>query len=225
MKKIIVLIPIFLLSLMTISTSAEVINGNFETGDFTGWETIGNATIVDEGYGTNVYNGNFQALLRTNGGAPKNELLEFVGAWPSSWFWTQPIIEGSAIKTTIQLEDFQSFKFVSKFLTNVAEEVEVGGDYGLAYFIFIKSSGGGGTSLIGNNFRPYRGNIPLISSYTEFQFEQESWFSSQRDIYEPLTITFSVFVADFGNSTEGHGLLIDELETFFNTPRLIENAR
>ncbi|MEO0377884.1 MAG: PEP-CTERM sorting domain-containing protein [Cyanobacteria bacterium P01_A01_bin.17] len=40
-------------------------NGSFETGDFSGWETIGNATITDSSFGIDPTDGNSQALLTT----------------------------------------------------------------------------------------------------------------------------------------------------------------
>ncbi|WP_299408196.1 PEP-CTERM sorting domain-containing protein [Acaryochloris sp. IP29b_bin.148] len=38
-------------------------NGSFEAGDFSGWETIGNTSIVDSAFGINPTEGNSQAYL------------------------------------------------------------------------------------------------------------------------------------------------------------------
>lgn len=40
-------------------------NGSFETGDFSGWETIGNTRIVDSNFGIDPMEGNSQAYLAT----------------------------------------------------------------------------------------------------------------------------------------------------------------
>lgn len=40
-------------------------NGSFETGDFSGWETIGNTSIVDSNFGIDPTEGNSQAYLAT----------------------------------------------------------------------------------------------------------------------------------------------------------------
>ncbi|WP_233501841.1 PEP-CTERM sorting domain-containing protein [Acaryochloris thomasi] len=40
-------------------------NGSFETGEFSGWETVGNATIADSSFGIDPTDGNSQALLAT----------------------------------------------------------------------------------------------------------------------------------------------------------------
>lgn len=38
-------------------------NGSFETGDFSGWETIGNTSVVDSNFGIDPTEGNSQAYL------------------------------------------------------------------------------------------------------------------------------------------------------------------
>jgi|GEM_PF-1494288 len=38
-------------------------NGSFETGDFSGWETIGNVRITDSNFGNGPTDGDFQAVL------------------------------------------------------------------------------------------------------------------------------------------------------------------
>jgi hypothetical protein len=46
-------------------TSGTIVNGSFGTGDFTGWSTIGNTSVVNSDFGINSTNGPFQALLTT----------------------------------------------------------------------------------------------------------------------------------------------------------------
>jgi hypothetical protein len=46
-------------------TSGIIVNGSFGTGDFTGWSTIGNTSVVTSDFGISSTNGPFQALLTT----------------------------------------------------------------------------------------------------------------------------------------------------------------
>jgi hypothetical protein len=46
-------------------TSGTIVNGSFGTGDFTGWSTIGNTSIVTSDVGISSTNGPFQALIST----------------------------------------------------------------------------------------------------------------------------------------------------------------
>ena len=46
-------------------TSGSIINGSFGTGDFTGWSTIGNTSIVNSSFGIVPSSGQYEALLST----------------------------------------------------------------------------------------------------------------------------------------------------------------
>ncbi|WP_165223043.1 PEP-CTERM sorting domain-containing protein [Aquisphaera insulae] len=46
-------------------SSGSLANGSFETGDFDGFATIGNASVVMSAFGTGPTNGRYQALLTT----------------------------------------------------------------------------------------------------------------------------------------------------------------
>jgi hypothetical protein len=46
-------------------TSGSIINGSFGTGDFTGWSTIGNTSVVNTSFGISPSSGNFEAFLST----------------------------------------------------------------------------------------------------------------------------------------------------------------
>src|SRR6266542_4734666 len=49
--------------LAPVMAQADLINGGFETGNFTGWKTIGDALVVDSSIGTAPGGGNYQALI------------------------------------------------------------------------------------------------------------------------------------------------------------------
>ena len=46
-------------------TSGSIINGSFGTGDFTGWSTIGNTSVVNSSFGISPSSGNDAAFLST----------------------------------------------------------------------------------------------------------------------------------------------------------------
>ncbi len=46
-------------------TSGTIVNGSFGTGDFTGWSTIGNTSVVTSDVGISPSNGSYQAFLST----------------------------------------------------------------------------------------------------------------------------------------------------------------
>ena len=46
-------------------TSGTIVNGSFGTGDFTGWSTIGNTSVVTSDFGINPTDGTFQAFIST----------------------------------------------------------------------------------------------------------------------------------------------------------------
>lgn len=46
-------------------TGGTLTNGLFSTGDFTGWSTIGNTSVVTAAFGISPTNGSYQALLST----------------------------------------------------------------------------------------------------------------------------------------------------------------
>jgi hypothetical protein len=60
MKKLLIALT-FLLA--PVIAQADLINGGFETGNFTGWQTIGDALVVDSTIGTAPAGGTYQALI------------------------------------------------------------------------------------------------------------------------------------------------------------------
>jgi hypothetical protein len=65
-----VLIPLGLSSLCVASPSyAAIINGGFETGDFTEWTIIGNTTIETAEFGSGPTEGTYEALVTNSSGS------------------------------------------------------------------------------------------------------------------------------------------------------------
>src|SRR5690606_37939120 len=59
---------------------AQVLNGSFESGDFTGWEALGATSVVSASAGVQPTDGTFQASIATGTGAvPAAEIEAFAG--------------------------------------------------------------------------------------------------------------------------------------------------
>jgi hypothetical protein len=100
---------------------AGPINAGFETGDFTGWSTFGQTSVVTSAFGVTPTEGKFQALLTTGGNAGGTAGLEsFLGlsAGALNTLVGQPVIQGSGIKQTFAATPGEKISFNWNFLTN-----------------------------------------------------------------------------------------------------------
>lgn len=70
MKKLLALLGALVLSLTPTLALANLMNGGFETGDLTGWVTIGDASIQTSTFGSGPTKGTYQAVLT-------NDTLEY----------------------------------------------------------------------------------------------------------------------------------------------------
>ncbi|MEC4983844.1 MAG: hypothetical protein SAJ37_17645 [Oscillatoria sp. PMC 1068.18] len=98
-----------------------IINGSFETGQFTGWETLGNTSIQTTGFGTGLTAGNFQALLSTEYPTyPDANIETFLGLASGSLDSLNFVntTGGSAIKQKFTAKAGDILTFNWNFLTN-----------------------------------------------------------------------------------------------------------
>lgn len=111
------------------SAEAIVLNGGFETGDFSnGWIPIGDASIVTDAYGVAPVEGSFQALITTRSGSVPDTcsifypvcLESFLELPPGTLDTLEPkgVVEGSAIKQTITVRAGDTLSFSWNFLSN-----------------------------------------------------------------------------------------------------------
>lgn len=64
----------------TPSTNPTLLNGGFETGNLTGWTTLGESSIQTSAFGSSPTEGRFEALLSTGGTTFADSILEeFIG--------------------------------------------------------------------------------------------------------------------------------------------------
>lgn len=116
-------------SLPTPSTNPTLLNGGFETGNLTGWATLGESSIQTSAFGSSPTEGRFEALLSTGGTTFADSILEeFIGLNSGSLdnIANQNIeiplkfdaTEGSAIRQTFTAKAGDILSFDWNFLHN-----------------------------------------------------------------------------------------------------------
>lgn len=166
MKKSMLILGFISLLFSNTLNAAPIINGGFEYGDFTGWETIGNAQIIDGNLESPSYHGDYYALLSTAGGVSLDELYDFMG---NQYFGFVEHLHGhfvsaSAIKATFT-EEIQGFNYaIKKSIDNLSESF---GCIGMSVF------DSDGNFLGGEEF----GNVP----------PSDDWNSCFRALNNPTT--------------------------------------
>jgi hypothetical protein len=107
------------------SAHAASVNAGFETGDFTGWDRIGNTSIQGSGFGSGPAEGNYDALISApadNSDALPSDLETFLGLSSGSLDGINgPIYHGSAIKQTFSGNAGEALSFQWNFLTNESQ--------------------------------------------------------------------------------------------------------
>lgn len=219
MKKIVFILSITMVLICSSLANAAVINGGFETGDFTGWEVIGDAKIVDSTYGTNVRRGQYQALLTTGTNAvPLIDVLTFLNIDVDVFLIWHPQYstdwKASAIKTTIAnpSDDRVYCRFDAKNLSN-------GGPLyskeGFGYGMQLNEQGRGGLARVSVNSQgDFNNYYNYVDSLTPFNYESNEWLSRTDLGYSPVyTIAFMVFQKPGDFNTSGYGMLIDNVSS------------
>lgn len=109
------------------ASHAAVVNGSFETGNFSDWNTSGQASLETSSFGVTPVNGSYQAVLQTCvfvGACDDNQPLtnakdleSFLGL-SGNQLSNLSVVEGSAIKQTITANAGDVFSFSWNFLTD-----------------------------------------------------------------------------------------------------------
>lgn len=223
---------------------AAIVNGGFEDG-LTGFEAIGDVTTVGADFGVRPSEGNFQAFLSTAfqevvgldenfvpivggnaaiapfiSGVPNlEEFLElpsdFLGNSPFGNLATGDVIEGSAIRRSLQGRAGQTLTFAYNFLTD--EFVGENADPTFNDFAFVTVKNNAGFNQI----------LPLASTVSSTFRASDSVFFDETG-YQRFSFTFptsdeytfGIGVVDVGEPTIISGLLVDEVEVPETTPTL-----
>jgi hypothetical protein len=208
--KLSTLISATAISLLASSTSASgvVLNGSFETGDFTDWTTTGDTSIQDSGFGVTPTNGNYQAALQTHAimtGTSAAGLESFLGL-SSGTLTNSGATEGSAIQQTIGANTGDVLSFDYNFLTD-----EVPGNSDFNDFAFF---------TLNNNFISLADTLsPELFSPSFSSFAAETGYQSFSYTFTNSgTYTLGFGVVDVDNTGGGDtgvnsGLLVDNVKT------------
>ncbi|MGD1910851.1 MAG: calcium-binding protein [Rivularia sp. (in: cyanobacteria)] len=181
------------------------INGGFETGDFTAWETIGDTSIETAEFGVIPTQGDFQALLTTDFGSVSDDILEnFLGlnSGDIDGIGNGDATQGSALRKTITVEAGDVLSFDFNFLTNETtfdSDPETFNDFGFVSIAPNSSSELADTGTF------------LISSPTEF-FEETDYDNFTFEFSEAGTYTVGIGVVDSQDTIVDSGLLVDNLK-------------
>ncbi len=182
---------------------SPALNLGFETGNFTDWNTIGDARIETAAFGSNPTEGEFQALITTGTGALSDtELESFLGldAGDLDALGNGNATEGSALKLTpitVQAGDTLSFDW--NFLTS---EFTPDGTYNDFGFVSIASGSVSELADTNSDFVPFTGGFASETGYGSFAYE----FTTAG------TYTIGLGVTDVSDSAVDSALLVDNFQ-------------
>ena len=179
--------------------SAQLVNGGFETGNFTGWATTGNASIQTSAFGSGPTEGTFEALLSTGDPTvPDFSLEAFLGLAPGSLdnLGNGNATDGSAIRQTFLAEAGDILSFDWNFLTNEGTP-SFFNDFSFVS-LSVLSELGDTTSIFMNSLTP---------------FNQETGFQTfSFTIPTTGTYTLGLGVTDVADNIVDSGLLVDNVK-------------
>lgn len=185
---------------------SSVADFGFESGDFTNFTTIGDASIETAAFGTPPTEGNFQALITTGFSSVSDTALEnFLGLSPGAIdnLGNGNATEGSALELntiTVQAGDVVSFDW--NFLTNeIAPENRLFND-----FAFVSVTPTFLSELADTN-------SVIALSPTPF-FEETGYQTFEYKFTTAGTYTLGLGVVDVRDTLVDSGLLVDNLNIF-----------
>ncbi|MFP5273432.1 S8 family serine peptidase [Coleofasciculus sp.] len=186
------------------------LNFSFETGDFTDWNSIGDATIQTATIGSTPTDGTFQALITNGQGSVSDSNLEtFLGLNSGDLdnLGNGDAIEGSALKLTpitVKAGDIVSFDW--NFITNEQTPSNYN-DFG---FISISSTLLSELTDTNQQFNRFTGSFGKQTNYGTFDYQ----------FTQAGTYTIGLGLVDADDSSVDSGLLVDNfqitLDPFFN---------
>lgn len=150
------------------SSRAAFINGNFETGDFTGWTTTGVTAVLGNFAGIDPFEGSFQGGAQTNGGVAVGALEAFFGLAAGdidSVLTTGTATVGAGFQQTITVQTGDLLRFNWNFTTSEGPNDPTFND---GSFVVISNTA---DLLADTFFVPLNpGGLNLETGYQEFQF-------------------------------------------------------
>jgi len=189
-------------TLQAAAASAQLVNGDFETGSLGGWTVLGRVTVQTSSIGSGPPQGTFQALATTSpGSAFVGPLETFLGLAPGSLdgLGNGTVTEGSALAQTVVAAAGDVLVFRWNFLTRESSA----GSFNDFAFVIVSSPAGGLLELA---------DAHESSGPTHTPFNRETGF---RTAIVPLpaatSYTVGIGVVDVADSGVDSGLLVDDV--------------
>jgi hypothetical protein len=180
----------------------SIVNGGFETGDFAGWSTLGNASVVDASFQTGPALGQYQALVSSAIGSVDVGSLEgALNLGPGSLSGLGAV-QGSAIWQTVTLNQGDLLRFSWDFLTT-EDTTQSNYNNDFAFYTLTPTSAPGALAALADV-----NSSALFGSFSQFVFE-EGYFQNAIPIQTSGTYRLGFGVVDVGDSFVESGLLID----------------
>ena len=176
------------------------VNFSFESGDFTGFETIGTATIEDASFGVQPTDGNTQALLSTAGGEDAVEIETVLNLDPGTLSGLGGT-NGSALTLEFFGIEGETISFDYSFLTS-EDTPDAFNDFAV---VSLSSEGSSFFEVLGDTFSDNFALSPTIFGEGT-PFEQFSFTFGSTGVF-----TLGLAVLNEGDTAVGSGLLIDNL--------------
>ncbi len=194
------------------STNATLLNGGFETGDFTGWTTLGETSIETSAFGSDPTQGTSQASLSTAGAAFAGSIIEeFLGLDPGSLDQLGTSLDvipfpgiatqGSAIRQTFTANAGDILTFDWNFLTNETALFPSLNDFSFVSISSLQDLAG----ALDQRFQPVIS--PMTRFYQETGFQPFSF-----TIPTTGTYTLGIGVTDWRDTTKDSVLLVDNVQ-------------
>lgn len=179
-----------------------VVNGSFETGDFTGWDTIGRAFIQTTTSDVNSTNGNKQAQLDTFSAQTVDvvQIANFLNIKVDTLTNIGEVFEGSAIKTTVTVKAGDILSFDWNFFTDDFRAI----NYNDFAFFTVSQIG---SQKLADTFSMFPSNLTNSTN-----FQNQTGFSTYTYTFSQAgTYNLGFGVVDVGDGAFDSGLLIDNV--------------
>lgn len=189
-------------------TMAAPINPSFETGNFSGWSTFGQTSVVtNASFNITPTDGHFEALLTTGGSAGSTAGLEsFLGVSPGALntLIGASAFQGSAIKQTFSAAPGEKISFNWNFLTNECPSFRTNPPNN-----FFRDTSFAIVSVLYNKLADTNDVATFFAAPGTGFNEQTGYknFTTGPLIGGPVTLAFGVF--DVGDSAVDSALVID----------------
>jgi len=182
--------------------SASFMNSGFETSDLTGWESIGDVSVIDATPGVEPPEGTYHALLETNTGISDTEVTFFLGL-PGGTLDTLiglDATDGSAIKQDIEVAAGDVLTFQWDYLTNEAPADSQYNDF--AFISIVDQT----NAVLADTFSPLTASPDdLFDNHTAYQTFTHTFTNSG-------TFTVGLGVMNVDDQSVLSGLLVDDFQ-------------